>query len=146
MHNNSTDANVNGNGQAKDSSRDDDIDRTTNSSSKRWRRSNDNDDESKAKVDKDTDEQQQAQAEEQKDKEDSIQLDPKTPVLTKTYDGGSTGTSRDNTTDSNRSTNDPWTRDCNGRRRTRLSTEQHVSMFLDNLNLNGEEWFYKHMH
>jgi len=134
---NSTDANGNGNGQAEDGSRDDDdIDRTANSSSKRRRRSNDNDDESKAKVDKDTDadEEQQTPAEEQKVKEDSNkQLGPKTPVLTKTYDGGSTS---NDATDSNRSTNDPWPRDCNGRRRTRLSTEQHVSTILDNLNLN----------
>ena len=130
-NNNSADAN---NGQAEDGSRVDDIGRTTDSISKRQRRSND-DDESKAKVDKDTDEQQaqaQAQAEEQvKDKGDNIQLGIKTPVLTKTYDGG---TSRDDATI--RRANDPWPRDCNGRRRTRLSTEQHVSTILDDLNLN----------
>ena len=141
MLNNSTSTDANGNGQAEDSSRDvDDIDRAANSSSKRRRRSNTNEndnDESKAKVDKDTDE-QQAQAEEQEDKGDNIQLGQKTPIRTKTYDGGSTSTSQDATDDSNRSTNDPWPRDCNGRRRTRLSTEQHVSTFLDNLNLNGE--------
>lgn len=145
MPDNSTDANTNGNdnGQAEDSGRDaDDTDKTTNNSSKRRRRSNtnDNDDDDEAKVDKDitdADEEQQTQAEEQKDKEDSIQLGQKTPIRTKTYDGGSTSTSRDNATDSRR-TNDPWPRDCNGRRRTRLSTEQHVSTILDNLNLNGE--------
>jgi len=139
MPDNSIDAN--GNGQADDCSRDaDDIDRTTDSSGKRRRRSNtnenDDDESSKAKVDKDTDE-QQTQAEVDKDKGDSIQLGQKTPIRTKTYDGGRTSTSQDNTTDdSNRSTNDPWPRDCTGRRRTRLSTEQHVSTALDNLNLN----------
>lgn len=55
---------------------------------------------------------------------------------TKTYDGGSTNSN--NTTDDRDRTNDPWPRDCNGRRKTRLSTEQHVSTILDNLNLNGE--------
>ena len=145
MLNNSTDAD--GNDQADDSSRDvDDIDRTTNSSGssstykRRWRSNNNDNDESKAKIDKDTDEEQrqQAQAEVDKDKGDCIQLGIKTPVMTKTYDGGSTA-SRDNTTDDSRRTNDPWPRDCNGRRRTRLSTEQHVSTILDDLNLNGEE-------
>lgn len=66
-----------------------------------------------------------------KDKGDGIQPGIMTPIMAKTYDGGSTSTSRDNTTDtddSNRSTTIHG-QEIIGRRRTRLSTEQHVQFW-----------------
>ena len=86
------------------------------------------------------------------DEEDSIRLGPRITVRTKTHDGGSSSSqiqeteAEAGTTSEEREVNnynnrmDAFARYSPGTtRRTRVSTEQHISTFLDNNNYQGEQ-------
>ena len=81
--------------------------------------------------------------------ENSLQLGTKITVRTKTHDGGSSsrvqsGTEEGNTTEEtaegNNNRMDAFARYSDGTtRRTRVSTEQHISTFLDSNNYQDEQ-------
>ena len=131
----------------------DNRDRGTSSSSSGSKRKQ-TDDESKDEEEMVDDETATNQHEEKggDEEEDSIRLGPRITVRTKTHDGGSSSsqiqeteaeagtTSEEREVNNNNNRMDAFARYSPGTtRRTRVSTEQHISTFLDNNNYQGEQ-------
>ena len=118
------------------------------SSGSKRRRSDDNNDESK-EVGKDDANDTTNQQQEGKEGEGSLlQLGTKITVRTKTHDGGSSsqvqsgaeGDNAEETAEGNNNRTDAFARYSDGTtRRTRVSTEQHISTFLDSNNYQDEQ-------